>query len=74
MNKCTASYFNECKDKGHCPVRSPPENVAMDKACNALFSYCSKGIAPDDPMSWIRGYLEHLYKQRVYFDEVKTGR
>ena len=52
MHKC-----NECWDKAHCPVGSPPENVAMDKACNALFSYCSKGITPDDLISWIRGYL-----------------
>ena len=41
-----------------CPAKYPPENVAMDRACKALSAYCrSKGIAPGDPMSWIRGYL-----------------
>ena len=52
----------KCKDcKLICAVGSEPQNVAMDKACKALFLRCQKvGRPPENPMSWLRGYAEGL--------------
>lgn len=48
----------KCMDcKKNCPAKAEPQNVVMDMACEALREYCDKGITPDNPMDWIRGWI-----------------
>jgi hypothetical protein len=54
----SADRCDNCKKKGRCPVGSPPQNVIMGKACQALKEHCKEGLCPEEPMDWIRGWIE----------------
>ena len=59
----------KCSDcKLVCAAKSEPQEVAMDGACKALVLYCQEGRPPENPMSWLRGYIERdLRKPREEF-------